>query len=139
MRLLKRVLVVAGVFVTLLLAAIAVRAMYAFRDRNPGHSVSISIEGGTSAAGTGSLQAGFGRRKINPDLSDPSRQCGSRDSTRGAPQRASTTTSGPLPAWWTTAGLASPSWVSTPSGCSTTTSLPSADSSRRTGGSPTPS
>jgi hypothetical protein len=73
MRLLKRVLVVAGVLVVLLFAAALLRAVYAFRDRIPGYALSISIDGDAPGAPAVPLQAGFGRRRINPDLTDRSR------------------------------------------------------------------
>ncbi len=55
----------------LLLLAGVLRAVYAFRDRSPGYSVSIDIDGGQAAANPRPLRVGFGRVKINPVLGDP--------------------------------------------------------------------
>src|SRR5689334_5132705 len=52
--------------------AVAGRCIYAFRDRNPDYSISLNIDGHTAAADPHAfLQAGFGRVKITPDISNP--------------------------------------------------------------------
>jgi hypothetical protein len=56
-----------------LAAALILRAVYAFRDRNPGYELSLRIEGRGAEAQPHALRAGFGRRVISPDVSDPRR------------------------------------------------------------------
>jgi hypothetical protein len=70
-RVLRRTLILGLSFLLLLVLAVGVRAFFAFRDRLPGYSLSINIDGKKSLAEPRPLQAGFGRVKINPDLSDP--------------------------------------------------------------------
>jgi hypothetical protein len=61
-----------GAAVTLVLIILAVgRGCYAFRDRVPGYLVDVKIDAAKSQAQPRPLQVGFGRIKINPDLSDP--------------------------------------------------------------------
>ncbi len=52
---------------------VGLRCLYAFRDRNPGYSVAIDIDGAAAKANPKPLRVGFGRVKINPDLSNPNR------------------------------------------------------------------
>lgn len=59
-----------GFLFLLLLAAIAGRVWFAFRDRQPGYAVSIHIDGAAARQDPRSLRVGFGRLKINPDLRD---------------------------------------------------------------------
>src|SRR5262245_2258387 len=64
----KRVLRI-GVGVSLIAGlALGTGCLRAFRDRNPGYSVSVNIAPRPS---TNTLRAGFARVKINPDLSNP--------------------------------------------------------------------
>jgi len=56
--------------VVVLLALVAGRSFYAFRDRNPGYTVSLDIDGAARPIAPGSLRVGFARAKINPDLSN---------------------------------------------------------------------
>jgi len=49
------------------------RGVYAFRDRMPGSTFDLKIDPAKSRAEPRPLQVGFGRVKINPDLSDPKR------------------------------------------------------------------
>lgn len=49
------------------------RGLYAFRDRVPGYALDLSVDAAKSRAQPRPLQVGFGRTKINPDLSDPKR------------------------------------------------------------------
>lgn len=59
---------------TLALAVIAVAwGVYAFRDRNPGYSLSIDIDGSKARNEPRALRAGFARGKINPTIGDPAR------------------------------------------------------------------
>ena len=60
-------------FALLLILAIGVRGYFAFRDRLPGYSLSLSIDGKKSQTDPRPLRVGFARVKINPDLSDPKR------------------------------------------------------------------
>ncbi|MEN9813569.1 MAG: hypothetical protein RL479_2255, partial [Verrucomicrobiota bacterium] len=62
-----------GALVLLLALALVLRAAYAFRDRSPGYSVRIAIDGAAARAEPRPLRAGFAREKINPDLGDPAR------------------------------------------------------------------
>jgi hypothetical protein len=57
----------------LLVVGVAGRCLYVFRDRNPGYSVALALDGVKAQADPRTLRAGFGRVKINPDLSDPQR------------------------------------------------------------------
>jgi len=52
---------------------VVVRGIYAFRDRVPGYSLDLKIDAAKSRADPRPLGVGFGRVKINPDLSDPRR------------------------------------------------------------------
>jgi hypothetical protein len=61
-----------GLFVILCIGVTA-RSCYAFRDRNPGYTVAINIDGQAARKDARKLRVGFGRVKINPDLSDPKR------------------------------------------------------------------
>ena len=63
-----------GAAFTLLLLIVAVgRGCYAFRDRVPGYTVNVKIDATRSQAEPRPLHVGFGRIKINPDISDPKR------------------------------------------------------------------
>lgn len=63
-----------GLWLLLVLAlAVMGRAYFAFRDRLPGYSVTLDINGKESLAHARPLHVGFARVKINPDLSDPRR------------------------------------------------------------------
>lgn len=53
-----------------LLALLAARAIYAFRDRHPGYAVQVAIDAGKSERAPRPLRAGFAREKINPSLAD---------------------------------------------------------------------
>ena len=60
-----------GIVLLALFAIIAARVLYSFRDRSPGYSLAIAIDGKAADASPRSLRVGFGRVKINPDLSKP--------------------------------------------------------------------
>ncbi len=60
----------AGLLLMLLIALVA-RGFYAFRDRVPGYVLDLKIDAAKSQAEPRPLRVGFGRIKINPDLSDP--------------------------------------------------------------------
>jgi hypothetical protein len=64
-----------GLVVLLLgLAALVLgRAAWVFRDRFPGYTVNVSIDGRKAAAEPRPLRVGFGRVNITPDVSDPKR------------------------------------------------------------------
>jgi hypothetical protein len=49
------------------------RFWYAFRDRNPGYTLDLNIDGAVAESDPRPLYAGFGRVNISPDLSDPER------------------------------------------------------------------
>ncbi|MFM7101942.1 MAG: hypothetical protein ACKO3N_12315, partial [Verrucomicrobiota bacterium] len=49
------------------------RGWWAFRDRFPGYEVALRVDPAAAAAAGRPFQAGFGRRKITPDISDPAR------------------------------------------------------------------
>lgn len=68
-RLLRYFLFACGVLLVVLVA----RCLYAFRDRNPGYSLALEINGQAAKANSRPLRVGFGRLKIDPDLSDPRR------------------------------------------------------------------
>jgi hypothetical protein len=74
LRTLFRRLVLIGLgFAVFLGLAVVVRGYFAFRDRLPGYSLSVSIDGRPSQADLRPLRVGFARVKINPDLSNPQR------------------------------------------------------------------
>jgi hypothetical protein len=54
-----------------LAALVVARFLWVTRDRVPGYSVAIAIDGRKAIAEPRPLRAGFGRVTINPDLSDP--------------------------------------------------------------------
>jgi len=54
-----------------LAVGISLRAIYAFRDRNPGYALNLDLSAAKSSAEPRQLRVGFARQKINPDLSDP--------------------------------------------------------------------
>jgi hypothetical protein len=60
-------------FLGVLALAIIARGLYSFRDRSPGYSVNLHLDGAQSRAEPRPLRAGFGRVKINPDLSNTNR------------------------------------------------------------------
>ena len=62
-----------GALVLLVLMALVARGIYAFRDRSPGYALDLSIDDAKSRAEPRPLRVGFGRVKINPDLSDRKR------------------------------------------------------------------
>ena len=68
-----RLLRATGIFLAILLVALCLRIAYAFRDRNPGYAVHISVSSEKSRAEPRPLRAGFARERINPKLGDPAR------------------------------------------------------------------
>jgi hypothetical protein len=62
----------AGLLLVVVTAAVA-RGIYAFRDRVPGYTLDVKIDAAKSRSEPRPLRVGFGRVKINPDLSDPKR------------------------------------------------------------------
>ena len=48
-------------------------ATYCLRDRNPGYQLQLTIDGRKAKVDPRPLRVGFGRERINPSLSDPSR------------------------------------------------------------------
>lgn len=63
-----------GVTLLVLLILVAIgRGVYAFRDRVPGYELNLKTDIAMSRNAPRPLQAGFGRVKMNPDLSDPKR------------------------------------------------------------------
>ena len=59
-----------GVALLLLALAVGVHSYFAFRDRQPGYSLDLNLDGQSSRAHPRPLQVGFARVKINPDLSE---------------------------------------------------------------------
>ena len=72
-KLLVRILRWGALLLLLLVLALILRGVYAFRDRVPGYTVDLKIDAAASRSEPRVLRAGFGRVKINPDLSDPKR------------------------------------------------------------------
>ena len=70
-RLLLRVLRWGALFVALLIAALVIRGLYVFRDRSPGYTLSLKLDPVSPGSEPVSLRVGFGKEKINPDLSNP--------------------------------------------------------------------
>jgi hypothetical protein len=71
--LLRRIVRTLLAAIAVIILVVVVRVFYAFRDRNSGYVVNINIDGAKAASEPRSLRVGFGRVKINPDLSDPNR------------------------------------------------------------------
>lgn len=69
----RRVVFALAIGVAVLVVALVLRGVYAFRDRNPGYHLSLQIEGRRAEAQHRTLRVGFGRRAISPDVSDPNR------------------------------------------------------------------
>ncbi len=67
----RRILRITSIVLLVLFAILAARVLYTFRDRSPGYRLAIDIDGKAAEAGARPLQVGFGRIKINPDLSKP--------------------------------------------------------------------
>ncbi len=57
----------------LLVVAVVARCIHAFHDRNPDYELALDITTSKSDLGSKPLRVGFGRVKINPDLSNPAR------------------------------------------------------------------
>jgi len=72
-KLFLRVLRWSAVLLLLLIIVLVARGIYVFRDRNPGYALDVKIDAAKSRAEPLPLRVGFGRVKINPDLSDPKR------------------------------------------------------------------
>ena len=68
---LLRVLRWGSALLGLLVLALVIRGLYAFRDRVPGYKIDLTIDAAKSRAEPRPLRVGFGRVKINPDLSNP--------------------------------------------------------------------
>jgi len=72
-KIILRILRWIAALVVLVILALVARGVYAFRDRVPGYSLDLSIDPTKSRAEPRPFRVGFGRAKINPDLSDPNR------------------------------------------------------------------
>lgn len=70
---LRRLFLTCLTLAAVLVVGVAIRAYFAFRDRLPGYSLSLNLDGRQSQADPRPLRVGFARVKINPDLSDPKR------------------------------------------------------------------
>jgi hypothetical protein len=57
----------------LTVSLVVARCLYAFRDRDPAAAFSLNLDDHAARAQPRPLRVGFGRVKINPDLSDPAR------------------------------------------------------------------
>jgi hypothetical protein len=69
----RRTLLILATIVVLLVGLLAIRVLYVFRDRNPGFQISLNLGGGSGSVASRALRVGFGRRTINPDLSNARR------------------------------------------------------------------
>jgi len=69
-KLLLKLLRWGAVSLLVLFTAAIARGCYAFRDRVPNYTLDVKIDGAQSRAEPRPLRVGFGRVKINPDLSD---------------------------------------------------------------------
>jgi hypothetical protein len=69
----RRLLRLAGLLLVLLVVGSATRFLWMTRDRHPGYSVDTRIQTTASAADPKPLRAGFGRRDITPDVTNPAR------------------------------------------------------------------
>jgi hypothetical protein len=67
-RLLRRIAWIIGSTIFVAAVLLAFRTAYAFRDRNPGFSLLLDVDGHTDISDVQPLRAGFGRVRINPDL-----------------------------------------------------------------------
>jgi len=72
-KIILRILRWIAALVVLVILALVARGVYAFRDRVPGYSLDLRIDPTKSRAEPRPFRVGFGRAKINPDLSDPNR------------------------------------------------------------------
>ena len=72
-KLLLRIVRWGVVFLLLVAIGLVARGLYAFRDRTPGYALDLKIDAAKSLAEPRQLHVGFGRVKINPDLSNPKR------------------------------------------------------------------
>jgi hypothetical protein len=62
-----------GLAVLALAVLLAARCWYVFRDRNPGYTLDVAIDGQASQTNSRPLRVGFSREKINPVVGDPAR------------------------------------------------------------------
>jgi hypothetical protein len=69
----RRLLRLAGVFLLLVLIGIVTRFLWKTRDRYPGYTVDTHLSSAASLADPRPLRAGFGRRDITPDITNPAR------------------------------------------------------------------
>jgi len=69
-RAVRLLLRIAGCLFLLLVGVAVLHCLYAFRDRHPGYTVDVKIDGHTAPLGARPLRVGFARVKINPDLSN---------------------------------------------------------------------
>jgi len=69
----RRLLRLAGLLLVLLVVGSATRFLWMTRDRHPGYSIDTRIPTTAAAADPKPLRAGFGRRDITPDVTNPAR------------------------------------------------------------------
>ena len=69
----RRLFAILGATALVLFSLALLRGYFAFRDRAPGFSLHLQVDPARAAASPRVLRVGFGRIKINPDLSDPKR------------------------------------------------------------------
>lgn len=67
----KRLVRWAAVSIVVLFALVMTRFVWVTRDRQPGYSLELHHPHPATPEAAGPLRAGFGRRKINPDLGNP--------------------------------------------------------------------
>ena len=70
LRILRRAVLFLILLLIVLTGSVALRCLYAFRDRNPGYTVALNIDDHSAARQLKPLRAGFARIKISPDLSN---------------------------------------------------------------------
>ncbi len=70
-RALRRILIRSLMLAAVLVAIVAVRCLYSFRDRTPGYTLDLQVSPERSEGNPRPLRAGFARTKITPDLTNP--------------------------------------------------------------------
>ena len=70
LRILRRTFRILGFLLLVLIVGLVLRCFYTFRDRNPGYTVALNIDGQPAGRALKPFRAGFARVKISPDLSN---------------------------------------------------------------------
>ncbi len=69
----RRLLRLLALLIVLFLCGSSARFFWMTRDRNPGYTLNLSVSPSAAIANPKPLKAGFGRRIITPDISNPAR------------------------------------------------------------------